>query len=103
MFPFVGNMLYHASSPSSTLPCISFCVLYCALYLLFLPPLVCPIDSGTAAADVVEYDYFVDDRTTTVELSGKQSPFPLPHIAYLSVLILALGIAAAARYTYSFA
>ena len=64
---------------------------------MFLPPLVCPIDPGTAADDVVEYDYFVDDRTSTAELPGKQSPFPLPYIAYLFVLILALGIAAAAR------
>ena len=70
---------------------------YIVLYIYcFFPPLL-PIDPGTAADDVVEYDYFVDDRTSTVDLSGKQSPFPLPHIAYLSVLILALGIAAAAR------
>ena len=56
-----------------------------AMYLLFLPP-SSPIGPGTAAADIVGYDYYVDDLTPTVELPSKQSPSPLPHIAYLSVL-----------------
>src|SRR3954466_6642405 len=66
-----------------------FCVCFvmCALYLLFLPPLLL---SGSP-----------DDRcqcpcvrllhrrscTTTVELPGKQSHSPLPHIAYFSIII----------------
>ena len=45
----------------------------------------------------MEYDYYVDDRTPTVELPGKQSPFPLPLSPIFLYLILALGIAVAAR------
>ena len=73
------------------------CFILCFIFIVSSPPLYCPIDPGTAADDVVEYDYFVNDRTPTVELSGKQSPFPLPHITYLLYLILALGIAVTAR------
>ena len=71
-------------------------VLLFAVYLLFLPP-YSPVDPDTAVDDVAGYDYFVDDRTPTAELPGKQSPSPLPDITYLFRIILALGIAAAAR------
>src|ERR1043165_1954361 len=58
-----------------------------ALYLLFLPPLsYCPV-VPTTDADAPVIDYFVDDRTPTIKLPGKQSHSPLPHIAYLSVFI----------------
>src|SRR3954466_4539514 len=44
-------------------------------------PLYSRVDPA-AAADytAAEYDYFVDDRTPTIELPGKQSP-SLPHIS----------------------
>src|SRR3954466_1525510 len=67
------------------MPCIA-CMI--ALYLLFLPPFLSPVDpAATADYTAAEYDYVVDDRTPTVELPGKQSHSPLPHIAYLSVFI----------------
>ena len=57
------------------------------MYLLFLPP-YSPVDpAATADYTATEYDYSTDDRTPTVELPGKQSHSPLPHIAYLSVFI----------------
>ena len=59
------------------LPCIYY----------FSPP-YSPIDSDTAADDTVEYDDYVDDQPLATELSGKQSPSPLPDITYLSVLFL---------------
>src|ERR1043165_252808 len=66
------------------MPCI---VCMIALYLLFLPPLLSSVDPA-ATADYTDaaYDYVVDDSTPTVELPGKQSHSPLPHIAYLSLL-----------------
>ena len=36
------------------------CVAIIAVYLLFLPP-SSSVDSDTTAADVAEYDYYVDD------------------------------------------
>ena len=79
------------------LPCHASVLHLFALYLLFLPPFL-PVDPDTAADDTtVEYDYYVDDRTPTVELPSKQSPSHLPDITYLFRIILALGIAAAAR------
>ena len=60
-----------------------------ALYLLFLPPLLLsPVDpAATADYIAAAHDYVVDDSTTTVELPGKQSHPPLPHIAYCSIFI----------------
>ena len=55
------------------------------------------VDPDTAAADNTEYGYYVDDHPLATELPGKQSPSPLPDITYLFRIILALGIAAAAR------
>ena len=58
-----------------------------ALYLLFPPPLLSPVDpAATADYTATEYDPFTDDRTPVVELPGKQSHSPLPHIAYLCLL-----------------
>src|SRR4051812_34158408 len=52
-----------------------------ALYLLCLFPHYSPVDP-TAVVDYTAtgYDYFVDDRTPTVELPGKQS-HSLPQIS----------------------
>ena len=60
-----------------------------ALYLLFLlPPLLSPVDpAATADYTAAAHDYVVDDSSTTVELPGKQSHSPLPHIAYCSIFI----------------
>ena len=55
------------------------CIAIIFVYLLFLPPLF----SGrpcAAADDTIEFDYFVDDRTATTELPGKQS-HSLPQIS----------------------
>ena len=52
------------------------------------PPPYSPVDpAATADYTATEYDYSTDDRTPTVELPGKQSHSPLPHIAYLSIFI----------------
>ena len=50
-----------------------------ALYLLCLCPPYSSVDpAATADYTTVEYDYYVDDRTPTVELPGKQCPFTSP-------------------------
>ena len=49
------------------------------MYLLFLPLSYCPVVS-TSAADSPVINYFVDDRTPTTELPGKQS-HSLPQIS----------------------
>ena len=68
------------------------CIAIIVVYLLFLPHSY-SIDLDTATTvDVDVYDYFVDDRTSTVELPGKQSHFPSADIAYLFRTFLALGI-----------
>src|SRR3954464_13878327 len=73
------------------MPCIA-CMI--ALYLLFLPLLLSPVDpAATADYTAAEYDYVVDDRTPTVELPGKQSHFPSPTYALpFYTLSVALGI-----------
>src|ERR1041385_2658782 len=55
------------------------CIAIIVVYLLFLPLSYCPVVS-TSAADAPVIDYFVDYRTSTVELTGKQSHF-LPQIS----------------------
>jgi len=61
-----------------------------AVYLLcFLPPLS-PVDpAATADYTTVEYDYYVDDRTPTVELPGKQCPITSPsyHLSVFNYLL----------------
>ena len=78
------------------LPCHASVLHISALYLLFLPP-YSPVDPKTAVDDTVECDDYVHDQPLATELPGKQSPSPLPDITYLFRIILALGIAAAAR------
>src|ERR1041385_5264774 len=53
----------------------------CCVFTVFSPPLFSPVDPA-AAVDytAAEYNYFVDDPTTTVELAGKQS-HSLPQIS----------------------
>ena len=70
------------------------CIAIVIVYLLFLPLL--PVDPMTAGEDTVEYDYYVDDQTPTIELPGKQCPFPSPTYRLPFRIILALGIAATA-------
>src|SRR3954463_11210622 len=80
---------YHVSSSISFI-CHALYCFYDCLYLLFLPPplLLSPVDpAATADYTAAGYDYVVDDRTPTVELPGKQSHSPLPHIAYFSIII----------------
>ena len=62
-------------------------VIVCIIFTVSSPP-SSPLDSDTTVADVLGYDYYVNDRTPTIELPGKQSLSPLPDIAYLSVLFL---------------
>src|SRR3954464_12849136 len=64
------------------------CIDIIAVNLLFLPP-SCSVDldTATAADDAPVINYIVDDRTPTIELRGKQSHSPLPHIAYFSIII----------------
>src|SRR3954465_7122210 len=67
-----------------------------AMYLLCLFPPYSSVDP-TAAVDYTAagFDYFVDDRTPTVELPGKQS-HSLPQISPIFLYFLALGIVTAA-------
>src|SRR3954465_15115042 len=64
------------------------------LYLLFLPPLLSPVDpAATADYTAAEYDYVVDARTPTDERPGQQSHFPSPTYRLLFyILSVALGI-----------
>ena len=58
-----------------------------ALYLLFLPLSYCPV-VPTTAADAPLIDYIVDDRTPLPSsFQASSAPSPLPHIAYLSLII----------------
>src|SRR4051812_39754959 len=59
----------------------------CALYLLFLPPLLLsgsPDDRCRCPCDRLRRRR---SCTPTIELPGKQSHSPLPHIAYCSIFI----------------
>ena len=72
---------------SITIHCHAF-HLFVMLAVYLLSPLYSPVDpAATADYTATEYDYSTDNRTPTVELPGKQSHSPLPHIAYLSVFI----------------
>src|SRR3954470_8561719 len=63
------------------------CLYDCFVFTVSSPP-YSPVDpASTADYTSTEYDYSTDDRTPTVELPGKQSHSPLPHIAYLSIFI----------------
>src|ERR1041385_7759690 len=63
--------------------CICYVIpLYCYYCCVFtISPPYSPVDPVAAADDTVaEYDYYIDDRTPTVELPGKQS-HSLPQIS----------------------
>ena len=71
-----------------------FVLLLFVVYLIFLPP-YSPIDVATAVdAPLIDY-VTVGSSSLSNELSGKQSPSPLPDITYLFCTILALGIVTA--------
>ena len=68
---------------------------HCCVFIVSSPP-SSPVDPASAAGEVLEYDYYVDDPTPTVELPGKQNPFPSPRYRLSVYIILALGIAVVA-------
>src|SRR4051812_24659713 len=74
----------------ASLFCIFYVIhLYCYYFRVFIvssPLSYCPV-VPTTAADAPLIDYIDDDRTPTIELPGKQSHSPLPHIAYFSIII----------------
>src|SRR3954466_1277791 len=79
---------YHVSSSISFICHVLYCSYACFVFTVSSPPLLSPVDpAATADYTAAEYDYSTDDRTPTVELPGKQSHSPLPHLAYLSVFI----------------
>jgi hypothetical protein len=67
--------------------------MYCDAFVCFIfivsSPLFFSIDTETAD-DTAEYDYVVDDQTTSVELPGKQNLLDHPDTAYSFSLLLAL-------------
>ena len=73
------------------------CIVYCLLYIYCFFPPSSPVDPEATAGDTAQYDYYVDDLTPTAELPGKQCPFPSLRYRLSVYIILALGIAAAAR------
>src|SRR3954463_10174355 len=56
------------------------CLYMLDVYLLFLPPYSSVDPAAAVDYTAAEYDYVVDDPTTTVELAGKQS-HSLPQIS----------------------
>ena len=72
----------------------------CFIFTVSSPP-YSPVDPAATVDVAVGYDYYADDPAPTTELPGKQSPSPIPDIAYLSIFIFALGIAAATLHSYS--
>src|ERR1041385_4926211 len=74
--------------------CLVFVLLSLLCIYYFSPLFYCPVVS-TSAADAPVIDYFVDDRTSTVELLGKQS-HSFPQISPTFPYFLALGIVTAA-------
>src|SRR3954468_11280536 len=78
---------YHVSSSISFICHALHCLYDCFVFTVSSPLLSSVDPAATADYTATEYDYFTDDRTPTVELPGKQSHSPLPHIAYLSVFI----------------
>src|SRR3954471_22371448 len=63
------------------------CLLWLRCIYCFFPPYSLVDPAATVDYTAAAYDYVVDDSTTTVELPGKQSHSPLPHIAYCSIFI----------------
>ena len=78
----------------------SLCLL--CVHCIYCPPLYSLVDPDTTTAHVVVFDDYVDDRTPTIELPGKQCPFTSPTYTLLVyILSVALGIYAATLLTYS--
>src|SRR3954466_804158 len=84
----VQRVSYNVRAPSTfLLSCHSFDCYDCFVFIVSSPLFYCPVVS-TTDVDAPVIDYVDDDRTpSTVELPGKQSHSPLPHIAYFSVII----------------
>src|SRR3954465_10261270 len=68
------------------LSCITIVCYACFVFIVSSPLSYCPV-VPTTDADAPVNDYFIDDRTPTVELQGKPIHSPLPHIAYFSIII----------------
>src|SRR3954470_22811824 len=77
---------YVRASIAFHLSCNAIDCYACFIFIVSPPLFYCPIVPMTDA-DAPVFDYFVDDRTPTIELPGKQSHSPLPHIAYFSIFI----------------
>src|ERR1041385_7603323 len=60
--------------------CLAFVLLLLLCIYCFYPPLSSVDPAAAVDYTAAEYDYFVDDRTATTELTGKQSHF-LPQIS----------------------
>src|SRR3954467_979588 len=83
----VQRVSYNVRAPLTfLLSCHSFDCYDCFVFIVSSPLSYCPV-VPTTDADAPVIDYVDDDRTPTIELPGKQSHSPLPHIAYLSVFI----------------
>src|ERR1041385_5168366 len=83
--------------------CICYVIhLYCYYCCVFIvsSPSYCSVDP-TSTNDAPVIDYFVDDRTPTVELPGKQS-HSLPRISPTFPYFLALGIVTVAAMIQSY-
>ena len=85
---FVQRISFNVRAPLTLhTPFLSFVCYACCVFTVSSPPLS-PVDpAATVDYTAAAHDYVVDDSTPTVELPGKQSHSPLPHIAYLSVFI----------------
>src|SRR3954466_15440685 len=83
----VQRVSYNVRAPLTFhLSCHSFDCYDCFVFIVSSPLSYCPVVLTTDAnAPVI--DYVDDDRTPTIELPGKQSHSPLPHIAYFSIFI----------------
>ena len=59
----------------------------CFVFIVSSPLFYCPVVPMTDV-DAPVIDYFVDDRTPTIELPGKQSHFPSPTYRLLLYIYL---------------
>src|SRR4051812_18744847 len=83
----VQRVSYNVRAPSTLcFPYVVFVLLLCCVFIVSSPLSYCPV-VPTTDADAPVIDYVDDDRTPTIELPGKQSHSPLPHIAYFSIII----------------
>src|SRR3954469_11448150 len=83
----VQRVPYNVRAPLTFhLSCHSFDCYDCVVFIVSSPLCYCPV-VPTTDADAPVIDYVDDDRTPTIELAGKHSHSPLPHIAYFSIII----------------